>query len=122
MKLINAALKEKNLKLKDLPTEIVTDIETFRKSIFDYNVLCDEFEEDSENEELSNRLEVMSGEIESTDKAISEKILAYQVQSNEPTENKKVVEKKKKSSTGWLVFAGAVLVVTLGAVNVFKKK
>jgi hypothetical protein len=122
MKLINAALKEKNVKLKDLPTEIVTDIETFRKSIFDYNVLCDEFEEDSENEDLSNRLEVISKEIESTDKAISEKILAYQVQSNEPIEPKKVVEKKEKSSTGWLVFAGAVLVVTLGAVNVFKKK
>ena len=31
-------------------------------------------------------------------------------------------EKKKDSSLGWLLFGGVALALTLGAVNVFKKK
>lgn len=127
MKLINAALREKKVKLKDLPAEIQAEIESFKKSLFDYNVLCDEWEGDKENEELNGKLEVMATEIEATDKAISEKIMAHSTQT-EPTpipvntDGNSKPKENKKSSTGWFVFAGAVLIVTLGAVNVFKKK
>jgi LPXTG-motif cell wall-anchored protein len=31
-----------------------------------------------------------------------------------------VVEQKKKSNTSWLLLGGLALVVTLGAVNIFK--
>lgn len=127
MKLINAALREKNFKLKDLTPEIQAEIESFKKVLFEYNVLCDEWEEDKENQELNGKLEVMATEIEATDKRISEKIMAHntQIEPKPQTVNAdgdKKPKENKKSSTGWFVFAGAVLIVTLGAVNVFKKK
>jgi hypothetical protein len=128
MKLINAALAEKNLKLKQLPSEIQQDVLKHKEMIVKYNMACDEYEnEDDEDEEIEKKLDEQEDFLASYEAEIADKIRNYSLDSNtlsasgasgeteEPTE-------KKGSSAGWLIFGGAVLIVTLGAVNVFKKR
>jgi hypothetical protein len=125
MKLINAALAEKNLKLKQLPSEIQQDVLKHKEMIVKYNMACDEYEnEDDEDEEIEKKLDEQEDFLASYEAEIADKIRNYSPDSGtlsasgeteEPTE-------KKGSSAGWLIFGGAVLIVTLGAVNVFKKR
>lgn len=126
MKLINAALAEKNLKLKQLPEELQQDVAKHKEMIVKYNMACDEYEnEDEEDTEIENKLDEQEDFLANYEAEIADKIRDYE---NSPstlsasgTSNSSAPE-KKGSSAGWLIFGSAVLLVTLGAVNVFKKR
>lgn len=128
MKLISEALKEKELKQNELPESIKKDIDELRAMIVKYNEACDMYDDEEEkDEETEKRLDAMEDAIAEYDKSIAEEIRngkkeeeqqSFQVAAN----GAQTEEKKKDSSLGWLLFGGVALALTLGAVNVFKKK
>jgi hypothetical protein len=128
MKLINAALAEKNLKLKQLPSEIQQDVVKQKEMIVKYNMACDEYDNgDEEDAEIEKKLDEQEDFLASYEAEIADKIRNYSLDSGtlSASGTEEATEKateKKGSSAGWLIFGGAVLIVTLGAVNVFKKR
>ena len=50
MKLINAELQAKELKLKQLSQELQDEIAQHKEMIVKYNMACDEYDEDEETE------------------------------------------------------------------------
>lgn len=135
MKLINAALSEKNLKLKDLSEALREKINGHKEMIVKYNLACDEYEqEEEEDAETEAKLDEQEDFIAKNEASIAEEIKALEepappaptpaptpVPTPTPTPTPAPAA-KKDNSAGWLIFGGAVLLVTLGAVNVFKKK
>jgi len=132
MKFINAALQEKNLKLKELSDELKDRIAQHKEMIVKYNMACEEYENDDEEDaETEAQLDRQEDFIAQNEQEIADEIRAIEKPSDEPAPNgynpppvvvTKNTEPKKGNSAGWLIFGGAVLLVTLGAVNVFKKK
>jgi len=126
MKLISEALKEKELKQNELPESITKDIDELRAMIVKYNEACDMYdEEEDKDEETEKRLDAMEDAIAEYDKSIAEEIRNGKQEQSEPAQvaaDGAQTEKKKDSSLGWLLFGGVALALTLGAVNVFKKK
>lgn len=132
MKLINAALGEKNLKLKDLSSEIQDKIAQHKEMIIKYNLACEEYEnEEEEDAETEKKLDEQEDFIASNEQEVADEIRAFEkpappapdpVPAPDPTPAPAPAEPKKDNSAGWLIFGGAVLLVTLGAVNVFKKR
>ena len=127
MKLVSEVLAEKKLTVSQLPQELKDEVESLKGLIVKYNETCDEYDEEEEkNETTETSLNEMEAYIANTEKGLAEKIKALVV--TEPAPNPapapaapKVVE-EKKSSFGWAVFGVAALVLTVGAVNVFRKK
>ena len=141
MKLINEVLKEKNLKLNELPAELVEKVNDHKEMIVKYNMAVDEYENDEEEDgEVEKKLDEQEDFIANNEKELAEEIKNYskphpqpepepepepepQFGRRTPIREVRVPEKKeKKSDVGWLIFGGVVLAITLGAVNVFKKK
>jgi len=127
MKLINQALQEKNFKIADLSSELQEKINQHKEMIVKYNMACDEYENETDtNPETEKKLDEQEDFIAKNESEIVAEIKAYQkadVPPADPIPAPPVVKTNKKdSSAGWLIFGGAVLLVTLGAVNVFKKK
>lgn len=130
MKLINAALAEKNLKLKDLPAELQEDVAEHKEMIVKYNMACDEYEnEDEEDAETEKKLDEQEDFLASNEADIAARIKAFEKPAPAPDPAPDptpapapAAPAKKDNSAGWLIFGGAVLLVTLGAVNVFKKR
>ena len=137
MKLINSALQEKELKLKQLPKELQDEIAQHKEMIVKYNMACDEYEnEDDEDAETEAKLDEQEDFLAKNETEIAEKIKAYEVPAPAPDPTPAPAPApdptpapapapapaKKDNSAGWLIFGGAVLLVTLGAVNVFKRK
>lgn len=122
MKLINAALAEKNVKSKELTNELQEKIARHKEMIIKYNLACEEYEnEEEEDAATETKLDEQEDSIARNEAEVAAEIRAFE---------KPVVvaatgaaaEPKKESSVGWLIFGGAVLLVTLGAVNILKKK
>ncbi len=131
MKLINQALSEKNLKLKNLPQDLQSDIAEHKELIIRYNMACEEYEkQEEEDHEVEQKLDAQEDVIANNEIEIAQKIKSFVPEEPAPapadpapiTEPVVPVEKEEKSSIGWLIFGGAALLITLGAVNVFKKK
>ena len=133
MKLINAELQAKELKLKQLSQELQDEIAQHKEMIVKYNMACDEYDNaDEEDEETEKKLDEQEDFLAKNESDIAQRIRAYQVPApkadpapSDPTPAPTpapAAPKKSDNSAGWLIFGGAVLLVTLGAVNVFKKK
>jgi hypothetical protein len=131
MKLINAALAEKNLRVKELSKELQDKIAQHKEMIIKYNLACEEYEnEEEEDPETTSKLDEQEDFIANFEEEVAAEIKAYEkpvAPDPEPAPDPAPApapapEPKKDNSAGWLIFGGAVLLVTLGAVNVFKKK
>jgi hypothetical protein len=130
MKLISEALSAKGLKVNDLPASITTEIDELREMIVKYNEACDEYDlEEDKDPQTEKRLDAMEDAIAEFETGIAKDIKDLDAQQQQQvsadgtkTEEQKPEEKKKDSSLGWLLFGGVALALTLGAVNVFKKK
>ena len=129
MKLVSQALADKNLKLKDLSQDLKQRIDNHREMILKYNMACEEYEgSEDEDSEVEKKLDEQEDFIANNEKELVAEIKNYQ----EPASASAAASaapaapaspaKSKDNSVGWLIFGGAVLLVTLGAVNVFKKK
>ncbi len=120
MKLINAALAEKNVSLKDLSPELQQEVASLQELIVKYNEACDIYEdEDDEDKEAEKKLDEMEDYI-----AITEQRLADKIKGKVNADGGAVEKSEKKGSggLGWLLLGGVVLVATVGAVNLFKKR
>jgi septal ring factor EnvC (AmiA/AmiB activator) len=140
MKLVSAALKAKEIQIKDLPENLQSEVASLKELIDKYNEAVDSYDdEDETDEDTEKELDKMEDYIVETEKALADKISSYQ-KVVEPTEQEKAASaaaeaaaeaakksaegepKKEDSSVGWLIFGTVVLVATVGMVNVFKKK
>ena len=131
MKLINAALAEKNFRVKELSKELQDKIAQHKEMIIKYNLACEEYEnEEEEDPETTSKLDEQEDFIASFEEEVAAEIKAFE----KPAEPDPVpaldtnpapapqAPAKKDNSVGWLIFGGAVILVTFGAVNIFKKK
>lgn len=115
MELIEAALKEKKIPYKDLSDELKGEIKDLQVMMDKYNKVCDEYESQDEDAETEKLLDEMDHDIATVEIKIANKI-------KDGTPAPAPAEKKKESGIGWLIFGSVVLAITLGAVNVLKKK
>jgi len=121
MKLVSQALADKNLKLKDLSQDLKQRIDNHREMILKYNMACEEYDDsEDEDSEVEKKLDEQEDFIANNEKELVAEIKNYQ--EAQPPAPPPPPAKSKDNSVGWLIFGGAVLLVTLGAVNVFKKK
>jgi hypothetical protein len=119
MQLISKALQEKGLSQEQLPAEFQEEIQELQTMIKTYNEACDEFEELHEPDaETEKELDDMEHQIVTLEKDIADRIKA--LSTTAPEEKQKDAEPKKSSGFGWVI-GGLALVLTLGAVNVWKK-
>jgi len=122
MKIINQALKEKNLTVRQLPSNIQEEIESFRGMILKYNEACDEYDKEPEQDaETVRKLDEMEHYIARSETELADKILGKQV-TVAADGGTTAVPKKEDNSVGWLIFGGIALVATFGLVNVFQKR
>jgi hypothetical protein len=130
MKLINAALAEKNFRVKDLSKELQDKIAQHKEMIIKYNLACEEYEnEEEEDPETTSKLDEQEDFIANYEEEVAAEIKAYQkpavpdpAPALDPPPAQAPAPAKKDNSVGWLIFGGAVILVTFGAVNIFKKK
>ena len=134
MKLINATLNDKQIKSSELPEAIVNEIKELKDLIVKYNDSVNEYNSSSKQTKAGKqKLEAMSDHIEELENKIVQEIKAYEkpepiveptpAPAPDPTPAPAPIkEKKEDSGLGWLIFGGVALVVTLGAVNLFKKR
>ena len=135
MKLINATLHDKQIKSSDLPDDVKQDIEELKDLVLKFNSAVQEYNSsDKPNKATEQKLDAMEDNIADVEKEIVEKIKAFEKPADPvpdpvpdptpvPDPNPPAKEEKKgDSGVGWLVFSAVALAVTLGAVNLFKKK
>jgi predicted RNase H-like nuclease (RuvC/YqgF family) len=125
MKLVSAALKEKQIQTKDLPQNLQDEVASLKGLIDKYNEAVDSYDDEDETDEDTEReLDKMEDYIVETEKDLASRISNYdKLQSADgSTTDTKIETKPKDNSIGWLVFGTVVLVATVGMVNVFKKK
>lgn len=127
MERIFEKLEEINVVEENLPVNIQNMIDDLDRRTISFQKTFDELEQNGKTEEeINDEL----GEIDDQLDEIEENILAHienwygslkQDAINVINNQGKVVE-KKKSGDGWMIFGAFALVITLGAVNMFKNK
>jgi len=147
MKLVTSALKEKRVKTSDLPEALQERIASLKELTDKYNEAVEEWQEEEIDEATEVHFEELENFIADNDKSIADAIIAFAEDGEEyeeeewtppptppapapapavaPVATEKPVEKpekKKDGGLGWLIFGGIVLVATVGAVNILKKK
>lgn len=131
MKKITEALRKKQITSKALPQDLQDQIAKLREEILAYNATVEEYEkekgEDNEDadEEADKKFEDLADSIAEKEVEIATAIENFQeaAKSDEPAPAPAAAAPKKEdNSVGWLVFGGVVLALTLGAVNLMKKK
>jgi peptidoglycan hydrolase CwlO-like protein len=132
MKLINSALNDKQIKVADLPEEIKQDMSELKALVLKFNDAVKEYNAEGEKDNATEaKLDDMEDQISDLEKNIVEKINALEKPAPKaaaegtpaPTPPPAPApEEKKDGGLGWLIFGGVALVVTLGAVNLFKKR
>ena len=127
MKLVTSALKEKGLKLSELSEALQERVASLKELTDNYNEAVEDYDNEEEKDEATEgELDQMEHFIAENDADIANAIKSFNIQSfddNEPAPAPAPSpEKKKDGGLGWLIFGGIALVVTLGAVNVLKKK
>ena len=122
MKLILQALADKGLTQEQLPAETQEEIKRHKEMIVKYNAACDEYEEDEEQDaEIEQQLDEQEDYLATNEARIVESINAFNP-APAPTPDPEPPAKEKKGGAGWLIFGAAVMLITVGAVNVFKKR
>lgn len=131
MKKITEALRKKQITSKALPQDLQDQIAKLREEILAYNATVEEYEKEKgeENEdadeEADKKFEDLADSIAEKEVEIATAIENFQeaAKSDEPAPAPAAAAPKKEdNSVGWLVFGGVVLALTLGAVNLMKKK
>ena len=135
MKLILQALADKGLTQEQLPAETQEEIKRHKEMIVKYNAACDEYEEDEEQDaEIEQQLDEQEDYLATNEARIVESINAFnpapapartpdpEPPAPAPTPDPEPPAKEKKGGAGWLIFGAAVMLITVGAVNVFKKR
>lgn len=132
MKKISEALRKKQITSKALPQDLQDEIAKLREEILAYNAAVEEYEKEKgeENEdadeEADKKFEDLADSIAEKEVEIATAIENFQeaAKSDEPAPAPApaAAPKKEDNSVGWLVFGGVVLALTLGAVNLMKKK
>jgi len=125
MKLVTLALKEKGLKNSELSQALQERIASLKELTDNYNNAVDDYDEEEEKDANTEaELDKMENFIAENDADIAKLIKVAEVE-GEPTPAPVaavVTEKKKDGGLGWLILGIGMLVVTVGAVNNFKKK
>lgn len=134
MKLVTSALKKNGVKISDLPEALQERIASLKELTDKYNEAVEEWNEDEIDEATEVHFEELENFIADNDKNVADAIIAFAKDgewtppptppapapaSAAPVEKP---EKKKDGGLGWLIFGGIVLVATVGAVNILKKK
>ena len=125
MKVVTLALKEKTgITFNQLPEEIQQRVRNLKELTDKYNEAVEAYDEtEEENKETEAELDKMEDLIAQSDKDIANEIRNFTpevVAAEGPAEI--TPEKKKDGGLGWLIFGGLVLVATVGAVNLLKKR
>ena len=96
--------------------------------VLKYNIACEEYEQDEDEDiTIEKKLDEQEDFIAANEAEVARHIREFRnpvQQTSTPSQaaSAKPAPEKKSSSAGWLIFGGAILVITLGAVNVFKRK
>jgi len=131
MKKISEALRKKGVSSKSLPEELQDEIAKLREDIIEYNNTCEQYEkekdEEEPDEEAEKKLDDLADSLAERELEIAEKVLQFEPQPEPaaaaaPAAAPAAPAKKEDSSVGWLIFGGVVLALTLGAVNLMKKR
>jgi septal ring factor EnvC (AmiA/AmiB activator) len=133
MKKITEALRSRELATKDLPQEVQDQIKELSETIKSYNAALEAYEENQKaedaepDEETEKKLDDLEDSISEKEIELATFIKAYEKPATEPSPAApapaaQAQPKKEDNSVGWLVFGGVVLALTLGAVNLMKKK
>lgn len=130
MKKISEALRKKGVSSKSLPQELQDEIAKLREDIIEYNNTCEQYEkekdEEEPDEEAEKKLDDLADSLAERELEIAEKVLQFEPQPEPaaaaPAAAPAAPAKKEDSSVGWLIFGGVVLALTLGAVNLMKKR
>ncbi|NDD59058.1 MAG: hypothetical protein EBZ47_07420 [Chlamydiae bacterium] len=127
MKLVTLALREKGLKVSELSEALQERVASLKELTDNYNEAVEDYDNEEEKDEATEaELDQMEHFIAENDADIANAIKSFDPNaSNEPAPEPTPApapEKKKDGGLGWLIFGGIALVVTLGAVNVLKKK
>ena len=129
MKKISEALRKKGVSSKSLPQELQDEIAKLREDIIEYNNTCEQYEkekdEEEPDEEAEKKLDDLADSLAERELEISEKVLQFEPQPEPAAAAAPAAAapaKKEDSSVGWLIFGGVVLALTLGAVNLMKKR
>jgi hypothetical protein len=131
MKLINETLHDKQLKLADLSDSIREDIYDYKDLLEQYNEAVKAYnDEPKANKATEAKLDAMENDLAELESGIIKEIKAFEKPAPAPAPaptpapapaNADGEKKEGGSGIGWLLFAGAVLVVTLGAVKLKNK-
>jgi hypothetical protein len=125
MKDINETLKAKKLNEKDLSQELQQDVRELKEMVVKYNMAFNAYESNElEDTDTEKNLDEQHDFIHKMETDLCEKIKSYEKPEpklEQEPELEPKLESKKDSSVGWLIFGGLVFIVTLGAVNAFKK-
>jgi len=125
MKLVSAALKERQIQTKDLPQNLQDEVASLKEMIDKYNEAVDTYDDEDETDEATEKeLDKMEDYIVETEKDLASRISNYDKAPEVAAADggQAAAPKKEDNSIGWLVFGTVVLVATVGMVNVFKKK
>lgn len=133
MKKISEALRKKGVSSKSLPQELQDEIAKLREDIIEYNNTCEQYEkekdEEEPDEEAEKKLDDLADSLAERELEIAEMVLQFEPKPEpapapaaEPAPAPAAPAKKEDSSVGWLIFGGVVLALTLGAVNLMKKR
>lgn len=134
MERIYSILQEIGYEEEQLPMELQKRIDALDARTEAFNELLDSLEaEGLSEEEINERTTEEDDNLEEIEEGIVESIIQFHEQ-NVKTQNQyqgggyippsnmgKKPEAEKKSNDGWFLFGAFALVVTLGAVNMFKK-
>jgi len=134
METINEAIKSKGLTPKKLPQEIKDRIKELKSEVQEYNAAVRKYDESPDQDDVEEkRLDDWENDIADKTTEIIQQINDYEEPQPEPApaptpepapvpDPTPAPEPKKDSSVGWLIFGGAVLILTVGAVNLMKKR
>lgn len=118
MKNVVATLKKQNLQVTDLPQELQQRVNSLEQLFEKFKDAAQEYDNQEEtNKDTERILDEMEDKLATEDEELADDIEDYIIEKNKPQP-----EKKKEGGIGWLIFGGLALVLTMGAVNNFKKR
>jgi len=120
MQLIEKTLKDKNLTHSDLSSELKNEIKDLRNMMGKYNDILEEIGDEEPTAQQEKELDEIEDDITKIELKICDEI-RNTAPPAKAADGGKVAE-KEGSGVGWFIFGTIALVVTLGAVNILKKK
>jgi len=119
MKNVLATLKKENLQVTDLPQELQERANSLQNLYDKFKTAAKEYDEQEEiDKETEKMLDQMEDNVAFEDENLSDDIEDFVKQKNTPT----APEPKKEGGFGFIAFGVFALLVTMGAVNHFKKR